>query len=455
MKWHAAVRVGGIELPINVGEDEALIELPIDTKALRGRISHHVWETLERHHLLTSPTAAVDLFRLAAAVYAVDQRVSRWVQPGQRTATSDNWTRNLELHLPVSATWNDDARQTAVDLLHWLTGDVWSVSFYDAPEARPTPRDRRKTFEPLDATAVCLLSGGLDSFIGASNALATDELLYLVSHTAAGSAAHSSTPQKHVAQALGNRYDVDRIRHLQLTVSPPPKSCSGQNENTQRSRSIMFLGLGTLVAASVDGVHRLIVPENGFISINPPLTDARIGSHSTRTTHPYTIQLYRRLLEELGIDVEVLLPHRFDTKGEMLEQAEDVAWVKQQAQLTISCAHPSADRWEGDGNQPDHCGYCVPCIVRRAALLAANAPTEAYRHDILSDEFQQLPVDSDKRADPRAVRVAIARNQRTPSDITDLLATGPLLTGPGDDLDRYIEVVRRGFAEIEELLARA
>ena len=30
----------------------------------------------------------------------------------------------------------------------------------------------------------------------------------------------------------------------------------------------------------------LYMCENGFISINPPLTDARLGSLSTRTTHP-------------------------------------------------------------------------------------------------------------------------------------------------------------------------
>ena len=34
----------------------------------------------------------------------------------------------------------------------------------------------------------------------------------------------------------------------------------------------------------------ILVPENGVISINVPLTVRRVGTLSTRTTHPYFIQ---------------------------------------------------------------------------------------------------------------------------------------------------------------------
>ena len=39
----------------------------------------------------------------------------------------------------------------------------------------------------------------------------------------------------------------------------------------------------------------ILVPENGVISINVPLTVRRVGTLSTRTTHPYFIQEIQKL----------------------------------------------------------------------------------------------------------------------------------------------------------------
>src|ERR1035437_1820015 len=38
------------------------------------------------------------------------------------------------------------------------------------------------------------------------------------------------------------------------------------------------------------------------------------------------------------------------------------------APLSLSCSSPSKGRWQGLGTQ--HCGYCLPCLIRRAALYA-------------------------------------------------------------------------------------
>ena len=74
------------------------------------------------------------------------------------------------------------------------------------------------------------------------------------------------------------------------------------------------------------------------------------------------------------------------------------------APLTMSCAHPQADRYAS--GTPGHCGYCVPCIIRRAALKAAGMEQEEYALDILSD-----PPDAttEKGRDLRAFQMAIER----------------------------------------------
>ncbi|MFX4393007.1 hypothetical protein ABTA65_20265, partial [Acinetobacter baumannii] len=60
-----------------------------------------------------------------------------------------------------------------------------------------------------------------------------------------------------------------------------------------RTRSFNFIAFGALIATALSKNHfsnkiiKLYIPENGLISINPPLTPRRIGALSTRTTHPY------------------------------------------------------------------------------------------------------------------------------------------------------------------------
>ena len=49
------------------------------------------------------------------------------------------------------------------------------------------------------------------------------------------------------------------------------------DEPTRRSRSILFIALG-LAAASARGGVPLLIGENGFTSLNPPLASERAGS---------------------------------------------------------------------------------------------------------------------------------------------------------------------------------
>jgi hypothetical protein len=376
---------------------------------------------------------------MAAAVYAADLRIPRSVDP-----RSDGWTRDLILHLPVSelALW-EAARPTLEALLRFLTGDVWRAEFVQAPYAMPATRRLRHTEALLDATAVCLLSGGLDSFIGASDGLAAGERLYLVSVGSQGSAAHSTPAQDRTATALRARYGGERLSHLPFRVSPPRKQHPWQEEETQRSRSILFMGLGVLTAATLGVGVPLLVPENGFITLNVPLASSRLGTLSTRTTHPETIRLFRQLLQEIGIDTPLELAYRFSTKGEMLDRARDRAWVIETASGTVSCAHPTGDRFQGGPIARHHCGHCLPCIIRRAAMhhVGADRPRE-YRRNLLTDEL-----DPKKRgADVRAARMA-ARRDPGEVGVTDVLHSGPL---PADaaEIHGYVEVYRSGLHEL-------
>jgi 7-cyano-7-deazaguanine synthase in queuosine biosynthesis len=288
--------------------------------------------------------------------------------------------------------------------------------------------------------SVCLFSGGLDSYVGAIDLLATHTNVALVGHYG------NKRDQEAVFEALKPSYDAQMLPFWFYLV--PPKIDKDQMvESTMRARSLLFLSLGTAVAAALSPGARLYVPENGLISLNIPLTFGRAGSHSTRTTHPHTISLFRDLLAALGVSVSVLTPYRFLTKGEMLRNCRDQEALKTGVHSTMSCSSPQAGRFHG---RPlgQHCGYCVPCIIRRSALHAVGLDTEPHHIDVLDPSIGPATAAG---SDKRAFLMAIARlHQMTPLQlISELLSAGPVDRHEIDDL---AAVFTRGLEEVERFL---
>lgn len=75
------------------------------------------------------------------------------------------------------------------------------------------------------------------------------------------------------------------------------------------------------------------------------------------------IDMLQRVLDTLGINVQFQLPYRFKTKGEMMRECLDQDLLQKWAADSTSCG-----RFRTYNRQ--HCGRCVPCLIRRAAFLA-------------------------------------------------------------------------------------
>lgn len=442
--WHMLVRTSQDDrLPAVRGSADHTLELTIDMAGAGRGLSHTVWRALDDHGY-RPPTPSIDLYRIAAAVFSADLRLPR-------AAAFDRWTRDITLYLPVSniGLW-EGVRTELVDLFSFLTGDHWDLVFYKTKATRPAARPRRSSSpQMMKVDAACLLSGGLDSFIGASDAFAAGRRLALVSHHSGGSAVAAGPAQEAIVNAIAKRYGKDKLQHLQMSVTPPKKGFTDESEETTRSRSIIFLALGVLVAAALPvGARHLIVPENGLISLNVPLTYSRLGSLSTKTTHPHTIALFRRVLAGVGLNVGIENPYQVTTKGEMLQRAADKDFVKAELRHTVSCARPTSSRWAG-GSPNKHCGRCVPCIIRRAAIESVWDDPTGYDLDIR----KVAGATPAQRDDVFAFRVAIER-MRTKPWLPEVLGTGPLNESSVPIKD-YVDVFRRGLAEVGAfLLAR-
>jgi 7-cyano-7-deazaguanine synthase in queuosine biosynthesis len=379
------------------------------------------------------PVAAVDLVHLAMAVYASDLRVNR-------KHSLDRWSRALVLHAPVAdpQRWAGCAEKLA-RMLRFLTGDQWEFSF----RGRAVSEGRDQAIDVALPQVVSLFSGGLDSLVGAVDLLAKGSRVALVAHHGAGI---TNSVQTNVLNSLTAAFK-DQVTPLPFYVQPA-RFPTDDGERSMRGRSFLFLALGAAVAATLGGGHTLVVAENGLISVNVPLSLSRTGSSSTRTTHPYYLELFREFLAEIGLSVALSTPYRFQTKGEMLRSCSRVDVLRAAAPLTMSCSHPEAGRFRGH-SPVVHCGYCVPCIIRRAALRAGELPEGEYSVDVIK---AAPPANTLTGRDLRAFQMAIERmrDARKSRFLFDVLRTGPL---PAADAAKYADVYRRGMGEVSALLA--
>ena len=430
MPWHVYTQIGPAdEFTPEIPADEPRLPIAIDKSGSPFEAASGLVNKVLRAGL-TPLFATIDLLNIATAIFTADLRVSR----GYR---EDQWTRELILYLPVSDVelW-DRARDTLVELASFLTGDVWQIHFRTR-SAMEYANVAENTPEAVNS--VCLFSGGLDSYVGAIDALSVGERVALVGHYTTKrdqEAAYNTLVPEHAAQLLP----------LWFHVLPPLLHAEHVGESTMRSRSILFLALGTLVAGAMPDNPRLIVPENGLISLNVPLTYGRGGSHSTRTTHPHTIALYRRLFQILGISTIIELPYRFVTKGEMIRDVKNPALLRTGIHQTMSCAHPVAGRYRK--LPTGHCGYCVPCIIRRAALHAVNLDDEPRQVDILRRDITLSPAAS---ADKRAFEMAISRLKPMSrfERAAEIQNSGPI---DPDDIEGALRVFDCGMQEVESFL---
>lgn len=380
---------------------------------------------------LRPSAVARELFRLAGAIYCADKLV-------KRREAADYWTRDLGLEVPVSdvALW-ERAKPALVQALTFLSGDRWAIDFIG-------DSGRIERTEPVlsEHDQVSLFSGGLDSLAGAVDALEAGRRVMLVGHHESPLA---DNKQAELYNALRALYGDDRVvlRRLYLRPSRPrPKQVRPlphAEENTTRSRSFLFFAAGLVVADALGATVPLVVPENGFIGINVPLTAARSGSLSTRTTHP----LFMHQLRSLGLQNVIENPYRLLTKGEVLEQSANRELLLDLAPRSISCSHPEAPRWasRGQGN----CGYCYPCLVRRASLHRVNSDTASeYKWDALIDATL-LARHSVRGRSLRALTASLGQEERC----EDVLRNGRV---PGGETEAFFHVYQRGRAELRHWL---
>lgn len=381
---------------------------------------------------------AIDLMTIASAVTAAETFE-------RRSDAADAWSRVMHLHIPVTDEnlWNMLSDRLS-SILNFLTGDQWKFTFTKTSLQMPKPIVSNKSKARLNSlkrlNSVCLFSGGLDSAVGAIDII-NGKSKYkplLLSHAYRG----DGIKQEKIKKLLKSNYG-----ELSYSISPSLMSrLKGKTDVTMRGRSFNFLAMAVLGISALrnanndSSISTIIVPENGYISINPPLTRRRVGSHSTRTTHPYFLNRLEELLKDAGFNVKFFNPYQFKTKGEMLVGCVDQASIAKAVPLSVSCSH-----WHRKHMQ---CGHCVPCLIRRSSVHHAGFTEDA---PYVSQNLKFVHKEKETRDDLHAVQTAIIRLKDTKDYKGWIRQSGSL---PDDDVTRkkLESTIKRGLKEVETFL---
>jgi 7-cyano-7-deazaguanine synthase in queuosine biosynthesis len=283
----------------------------------------------------------IDLVTVMGTIYCADVLIKK----------NDN-PRNIQLNIPV---FNVDlwSNITSIieELTRWVSGDTFILNFVKIDEKYTEEITGLVDSTHLNSNNyVTLFSGGLDSLAGAYRnyvmGIKSDYVGFI-------NKSEEGVKQREVAkfyrEVFGNRTEI-------LLIDKP---INKKENHTQSTRSLLYLALA-IAKAHFNSTNKVYLYENGVLSLNPEIKNR----YTTKTTHPKTIYLYQSILNQLGINIEIMHPFLYSTKGEIINEMDDN--FKGIIKHTFTCGMGRS----AQKNHKGQCGVCIPCILRKISLSA-------------------------------------------------------------------------------------
>lgn len=379
-----------------------------------------------------------DLFNLASGIYATDLAVCRQER--------EHYIRTIDLNVEVV---NLHAFERIKNLLEsallTVSRDNWNINFIQKKGTAVTDFDWQN-----NEGAVLLFSGGIDSMCAAAQFVSENKNLVLVSHNSHGNVV-IDTCQRNVHAALEKHFK-QTIKHIHIKVYGRKHGSFAfpeERENTQRTRSFLFLTLAALVTRRSGFNKVLYMAENGQFAIHLPLNQARVGPFSTHTADPHFVsdaqEIFRTLLSNPLF--EILNPFLYNTKAEVFSV------LPRPLQNEV---HHSASCWKIShvpGNQ--HCGFCIPCISRRIAIEFNGIFVNEYQCDIFNTDLNTLGDDDDRKRNLiDYLEFVLKFKNITEANQNDLLNEFPELYNPAFDRDLALKLYERVSSQSFEVFKK-
>jgi 7-cyano-7-deazaguanine synthase in queuosine biosynthesis len=373
-----------------------------------------------------------DLLLIGSAVLAADRASER----GER----EDHARGIQLKIPVvNAGRLSNLANHVENILRILSNDGWRI------ELRQIPGSPESTVPYTAANGRTLLfSGGMDSLAAAVDFGRASEPLQLVSHKTRNQ--RTDRGQRELVSLLGAK-GVNLPHHQFFVSSRDNDSNHFQHdvENSQRTRSFLFLILGALAARRANHSEIVYLAENGQMAIHLPLTEGRIGAFSTHTAHPDFVNAMQSFLSDsLGRQFQITNPYLYKTKAEVIETlVTDFS----------DCVGVSQSCWR-NAHLPSgitHCGLCIPCFVRRIAIEFWIQPDPTvYMDNYWTDGISSRTAEDDARRNMADLCEFIVKMETMSTE--EVMSNWPELYSTNLDSVRVIEMYRRFAAEARQVL---
>jgi hypothetical protein len=164
------------------------------------------------------------------------------------------------------------------------------------------------------------------------------------------------------------------------------------------------------------------------------------------------MDLWNKVLSELGLPYSIENPYWNKTKGEMAVECLNKDFLLKAIIESTSCSSPQKARWLGQPSQ--HCGYCIPCLIRRAAIHKAYGlenDTTTYSIKFISEIIHSHA--KGKGEQLRSFQVAIKRIQDNPKLKSMLIYKSGRLDGDDKYINQLAEVYYRGLLEVNSFIS--
>ena len=265
------------------------------------------------------------------------------------------WGRQFDLRIPVHDPdrWSKNVSMLLHEMLSFLTGDRWHITFHSRVSPESTPR--QGNFEIPDPTSIIVpFSDGLDSRI-------------------ASALIEQSGNRKLVRVRLGARGKNGKCANQPFASVPYSVK---QNrfrfvESSARSRGLKFTILSG-IAAYLTKASDIVMPESGQGAMGPVLVPVGHAYEDYRNHPRFTEKMAQFLSALLNHKVNFSFPRIWYTKGQTLKEYANIfgdTWSD-----TKSCWQQA--RQVGKRQ----CGICAACMLRRMSVHSAGLKekTETY-----------------------------------------------------------------------------
>ncbi len=320
-------------------------------------------------HPLNSLTK--DLLEIAFIVYISDLYLKR----------NADYSRNLNIVIPVRHpdVWSQVSKQLTMTI-SFLARDNVNLNFTSKKERR----DNIPSFDVNENKCCCLFSGGVDSAAGVIWALNRELSPILVSYSPGNLSGIQSTLVSQLERATNSH-----LPHLTISWQASRRKSGSYRlirHQTdllyQHLRSFFYLSLAYAIAME-SGSKTVYMFENGPVAINPLLSESNIN---TRTVHPKFLEYFHSLMQSVfNADIDIINPFIYKTKSQLISYIKNQGIANEIIPYTSSCfsyarvktcAH-LLDNYDYKGI---HDGDCLPCIIRRVAIVNGGVPAKYDEH---------------------------------------------------------------------------